>query len=82
MANTQTVTILFTDMVGSAELSAALDPDAANELRQTHFGLLATGERLNDEAFAVASDIGTPEAFGVWGGCCSTSACSRGESRR
>ena len=40
MANTQTVTILFTDMVGSTELSAALDPTAADELRQTHFGLL------------------------------------------
>jgi tetratricopeptide (TPR) repeat protein len=31
-------------------------------------GDLASGERLNDEAFAVASDIGTPEALGVWGG--------------
>jgi hypothetical protein len=31
-------------------------------------GDLATGERLNDEAFAVASEIGTPEALGVWGG--------------
>ena len=31
-------------------------------------GDLATGEQLNDEAFAVASDIGTPEALGVWGG--------------
>ena len=40
MANTQTVTILFTDMVGSTELSTALDPKAADELRQTHFGLL------------------------------------------
>jgi class 3 adenylate cyclase/tetratricopeptide (TPR) repeat protein len=40
MANTQTVTILFTDMVGSTELSTALDPNTADELRQTHFGLL------------------------------------------
>jgi tetratricopeptide (TPR) repeat protein len=30
-------------------------------------GDLATGERLNDEALAVASDIGAPEALGVWG---------------
>jgi DNA-binding SARP family transcriptional activator len=30
-------------------------------------GDLATGERLNDEAVAVASDIGAPEALGVWG---------------
>jgi class 3 adenylate cyclase len=40
MASTQTVTILFTDIVGSTELSTALDPKAADELRQTHFGLL------------------------------------------
>ena len=40
MANTQTVTIMFTDMVGSTELSTALDPTTADELRQTHFGLL------------------------------------------
>ena len=42
MANTQTVTILFTDMVGSTALSTALDPEMADELRQTHFGLLRT----------------------------------------
>ena len=42
MANTQTVTILFTDMVGSTALSTALAPEIAEELRQTHFGLLRT----------------------------------------
>ena len=40
MANTQTVTILFTDMVGSTALSTTPVPDTAEELRQTHFGLL------------------------------------------
>jgi DNA-binding SARP family transcriptional activator len=30
-------------------------------------GDLVTGERLNDEAVVVASDIGAPEALGVWG---------------
>jgi hypothetical protein len=30
-------------------------------------GDLATGERLNDEALAVGSDIGAPEALGAWG---------------
>ena len=40
MANTQTVTIMFTDMVGSTELSTALAPETADELRQAHFGLL------------------------------------------
>ncbi len=40
MASTQTVTVLFTDIVGSTELSTALNPKTADELRQTHFGLL------------------------------------------
>ena len=40
MTTTQTVTMLFTDLVGSTEQSSALGPDAADELRQTHFGLL------------------------------------------
>jgi tetratricopeptide (TPR) repeat protein len=31
-------------------------------------GDVATGERLNDEALALGSDIGVPEAFGTWGG--------------
>jgi class 3 adenylate cyclase/tetratricopeptide (TPR) repeat protein len=40
VATAQTVTVLFTDLVGSTELSSRLDPQAADELRQTHFGLL------------------------------------------
>ena len=40
MATTQTVTVLFTDLVGSTELSSSLGPQGADELRQTHFGLL------------------------------------------
>src|SRR4051794_30699920 len=40
VATTQTVTVLFTDLVGSTELSSSLSPHAADELRQTHFGLL------------------------------------------
>ncbi len=40
MATTQTVTVLFTDLVGSTELTSRLDPRAADDLRQTHFGLL------------------------------------------
>lgn len=37
---TQTVTTVFTDLVGSTELSSRLGPDATEALRQTHFGLL------------------------------------------
>ena len=40
MAKTETVTILFTDMVGSTALSSRLEPDAADKLRQDHFSLL------------------------------------------
>ena len=40
VATTQTMTVLFTDLVGSTELSSRLGPRAADELRLTHFGLL------------------------------------------
>ena len=40
MATTQTVTVLFTDLVGSTELSSRLGPESSDALRQTHFGLL------------------------------------------
>jgi class 3 adenylate cyclase len=36
----QTVTVLFTDMVGSTDLSARLGPEAGDEVRQRHFALL------------------------------------------
>lgn len=37
---TETVTVLFTDLVGSTELSSRLGPVATESLRQTHFSLL------------------------------------------
>jgi class 3 adenylate cyclase len=40
VTKTQTVTVLFTDMVGSTALSSSLDPEAADALRQAHFSLL------------------------------------------
>ena len=36
----ETVTVLFTDLVGSTELAARLGPAGAEELRRSHFGLL------------------------------------------
>jgi class 3 adenylate cyclase/tetratricopeptide (TPR) repeat protein len=36
----ENVAILFTDLVGSTELTAALTPDAADELRRAHFSAL------------------------------------------
>lgn len=40
VVTTQTVTVLFTDLVGSTELSSRLGPEATESLRQTHFSLL------------------------------------------
>jgi class 3 adenylate cyclase len=36
----ETVTVLFTDLVGSTELASRIGPERAEELRQEHFGLL------------------------------------------
>ena len=36
----ENVAILFTDMVGSTELSQRLSPEAADEVRRTHFSIL------------------------------------------
>ena len=37
---TESATILFTDMVGSTELSQRLSPEAADEVRRGHFSIL------------------------------------------
>ncbi len=37
MAVTENITVLFTDLVGSTELAAALTPEGADELRRAHF---------------------------------------------
>ena len=40
MAVTETITVLFTDLVGSTEISYAISPDASDELLRTHFSVL------------------------------------------
>lgn len=40
MAATEQVTIPFTDLVGSTELSTRLDPRAADDSRRAHFSRL------------------------------------------
>jgi len=37
---TENVTVLFTDLVGSTELSSSLSPGAADEVRRAHFATL------------------------------------------
>ena len=44
-------------------------------------GDLATSERLNDEALAVGSDIGAPEALGTWGAVLFDLRLHQGRSR-
>ena len=41
MATVETVTILFTDLVGSTQLESAVGPVRADELRAEHFSILA-----------------------------------------
>jgi class 3 adenylate cyclase len=40
MADTEHVTVVFTDMVGSTALTAGMSPADADDLRRTHFSLL------------------------------------------
>jgi class 3 adenylate cyclase/tetratricopeptide (TPR) repeat protein len=40
MAVTQQVTVVFTDLVGSTEMSSRLNPEHSDQLRETHFALL------------------------------------------
>ena len=43
--STESATILFTDMVGSTELSQRLSPEAADEVRRGHFSILRQADR-------------------------------------
>jgi class 3 adenylate cyclase/tetratricopeptide (TPR) repeat protein len=47
MAQTETVTVMITDLVGSTGLESRIGPGAADELRAEHFGLIrsALGEK-------------------------------------
>ena len=40
MSDVETVTVLFTDLVGSTALLSGLGPEAGEQLRQEHFGIL------------------------------------------
>jgi class 3 adenylate cyclase/tetratricopeptide (TPR) repeat protein len=40
LAVTETITVLFTDLVGSTEISYAISPEASDQLLQAHFSLL------------------------------------------
>ena len=67
MKTTVTISVVFTDLVGSTELAARLGPVVAEEVRSTHFGLLrgavaATGgsevKNLGDGLMVVYPSLG------------------------
>jgi len=67
MTATVTTTVVFTDLVGSTELSSRLGPEGAESLRQVHFSLLrnaiaAAGgtevKNLGDGLMAVFPSLG------------------------
>src|SRR2546428_1173075 len=52
----ETVTVMFTDMVGSTELSARLGPEPAEALRQTHSQQLR--KAVSEHAGRGVKDVG------------------------
>ena len=68
MAKTQTVTIVFTDIVGSTELSSRLSREDADKLRQNHFSLLrqalaaTEGTEVKNLGDGIMAVFGSPSA--------------------
>jgi class 3 adenylate cyclase len=71
---TENVAVLFTDIVGSTELSQHLSPEAADEVRRSHFSLLRQAltesggtevKNLGDGLMAVFSSPSSALACGV-----------------
>src|SRR5437868_6131979 len=56
MADTQTVTLLFTDLVGSTALSSTLDREEGEALRRTLFALL--GSAVSGAGGVVVKNLG------------------------
>jgi class 3 adenylate cyclase len=74
MARSETVTVLFTDVVGSTAMSSSLDPDAADRVRQDHFSVLRQAlaatdgtevKNLGDGIMAVFASSSAAIACGV-----------------
>ena len=68
LAKTQTVTIVFTDIVGSTELSSRLSREDADKLRQNHFSLLrqalaaTEGTEVKNLGDGIMAVFGSPSA--------------------
>ena len=48
MGATVSINVIFTDLVGSTEMSSRLGPKATEDLRQVHFGLLRSAMEAHD----------------------------------
>lgn len=64
MAETATVTLLFTDLAGSTELLGRLGEDGAEDLRHTHFALLREAAAAHDGREVKTLGDGLMVAFG------------------
>jgi class 3 adenylate cyclase/tetratricopeptide (TPR) repeat protein len=64
MRSTVTVTILFTDWVDSTALASQLGPEAAEELRQTHYALLRAEVATAEGTEIKSTGDGVMVAFG------------------
>ena len=68
MGSVETVTILFTDLVGSTGLETRIGPGAAHELRETHFSLIrgaladAGGREVKNTGDGVMAAFGSAAA--------------------
>jgi class 3 adenylate cyclase len=79
LGGTQTVSLLFTDLVGSTALHSRLPPDEADALRQEHFGLLRDAiDAVGGEEVKTLGD-GIMAAFG---GVASALSCAVGMQQR
>ena len=77
---TENVAILFTDMVGSTELSQRLSAEVADEVRRGHFSILrqAITESGGTEVKNLGDGLMVVFSFGVRGpGVCSRHAAGR-----
>lgn len=68
MTSAQTVTLLFTDIVGSTEMSSRVGPDEADRVRQAHFSLLrqalsaGEGAEVKNLGDGIMAVFGSPSA--------------------
>jgi hypothetical protein len=62
----EAATFVFTDLVGSTALSAALDRDEAEQLRHAHFGVLRATATAN-EVFELTTRMGITFAQTIYG---------------